>query len=69
MVVYIDDILVYSMSKEEHEVHFGLMYSLDALGKNKLYAKVKKCAFWLFEVALWGQVINEYGIMVRYFLL
>jgi hypothetical protein len=62
VVVFIDDILVYSKSKEEHEVHLSLV--LDALRKNKFYAKLKKCAFWLSEVSFLGHVINQDGIMV-----
>ena len=54
MVVYIDDILVYSMSKEEHKVYLGHLYILDALGENKLYAKIMKCAFCLPEVSSLG---------------
>ena len=46
VVVFIDDILIYSKSEEEHERHLSLV--LDALRKNKFYAKLKKCAFWLF---------------------
>jgi len=58
VVVYIDDILVYSMSKEEHKVYLGRMYILDALGENKLYAKIMKCAFCLPEVSSLGIEIN-----------
>jgi len=43
VVVFIDDILIYSKSEEEHERHLSLV--LDALRKNKFYAKLKKCAF------------------------
>jgi hypothetical protein len=43
VVVFIDDILIYSKSDEEHERHLSLV--LDALRKNKFYAKLKKCAF------------------------
>ena len=43
VVVFIDDILIYSKSDEEHECHLSLV--LDALRKNKFYAKLKKCAF------------------------
>lgn len=62
VVVFIDDILVYSKSEEEHKVHLSLV--LDALRKNKFYAKLKKCAFWLSEVSFLGHVINQHGIKV-----
>jgi len=45
VVVFIDDILVYSKTEEEHEVHLRLV--LDKLSEYKYYAKLKKCAFWL----------------------
>ena len=62
VVVFIDDILVYSKTEEEHEVHLRLV--LDALRKNRFYAKLKKCAFWLSEVSFLGHVVNQYGITV-----
>jgi len=46
VVVFIDDILIYSKSEEELERHLSVV--LDALRKNKFYAKLKKCAFRLF---------------------
>ncbi|GJY26069.1 putative reverse transcriptase domain-containing protein [Tanacetum coccineum] len=48
VIVFIDDILIYSKSKEEHEVHLRLV--LELLRKEKLYAKFSKCEFWLQEV-------------------
>ncbi|GJU71289.1 putative reverse transcriptase domain-containing protein [Tanacetum coccineum] len=45
VIVFIDDILIYSKTKEDHENHLRLM--LDLLGKEKLYAKLSKCEFWL----------------------
>jgi len=62
VVVFIDDILIYSKSEEEHERHLSLV--LDALRKNKFYAKLKKCGFWLSEVSFLGHVINQHGITV-----
>ncbi|GJU47214.1 putative reverse transcriptase domain-containing protein [Tanacetum coccineum] len=47
MIVFIDDILIYSKTKEEHEMHLGLI--LELLKKEKLYAKFSKCEFWLRE--------------------
>ena len=62
VVVFLDDILIYSKSEEEHELHLSLV--LDALRKNQFYGKLKKCAFWLSEVAFLGHVINQHGISV-----
>jgi hypothetical protein len=62
VVVFVDDILVYSKTVEEHEVHLRLV--LDKLREYKYYAKLKKCAFWLSEVAFLGHVINQDGITV-----
>ena len=62
VVVFIDDILVYSKTEEEHEVHLSLV--LDKLREYKYYAKLKKCAFWISEVAFLGHVINQHGITV-----
>ncbi|GJW52014.1 putative reverse transcriptase domain-containing protein [Tanacetum coccineum] len=47
VIVFIDDILIYSKTKEDHEVHLGLV--LELLRKEKLYAKFSKCEFWLQE--------------------
>ncbi|GJS20884.1 putative nucleotidyltransferase, ribonuclease H [Tanacetum coccineum] len=47
VIIFIDDILIYSKTKKEHEVHLKLV--LDLLRKEKLYAKVSKCEFWLEE--------------------
>ncbi|GJV48128.1 putative reverse transcriptase domain-containing protein [Tanacetum coccineum] len=63
VIVFIDDILVYSKTREEHEVHLGLV--LDLLKKEKLYAKFSKCEFWLREVQFLGHVINGDGIHVN----
>ncbi|GJZ05941.1 putative reverse transcriptase domain-containing protein [Tanacetum coccineum] len=54
VIVFIDDILAYSKSKEEHEVHLKLV--LESLRKEKLYAKFSKCEFWLEEVHFLGHV-------------
>ncbi|GJW41377.1 putative reverse transcriptase domain-containing protein [Tanacetum coccineum] len=62
MIVFIDDILIYSRTREEHEMHLGLV--LELLKKEKLYAKFSKCEFWLQEVQFHGHVINGDGIHV-----
>ncbi|GJT17435.1 putative reverse transcriptase domain-containing protein [Tanacetum coccineum] len=58
IIVFIDDILIYSKSEEEHEVHLKMI--LDLLKKEKLYAKFSKCEFWLQEVQFLGHVVNRY---------
>jgi hypothetical protein len=62
VVVFLDDILIYSQTEEDHERHLSLV--LDSLRKNQFYAKLKKCAFWLSEVAFLGHVINQHSISV-----
>ncbi|GJX82724.1 putative reverse transcriptase domain-containing protein [Tanacetum coccineum] len=57
IIVFIDDILIYSKSKEDHEVHLKLV--LELLKKEKLYAKFSKCEFWLQEVHFLGHVVND----------
>ncbi|GJV59779.1 putative reverse transcriptase domain-containing protein [Tanacetum coccineum] len=62
VIVFIDDILVYSKSKEDHEVHLKLV--LELLKKQKLFVKFSKCEFWLQEVHFLGHVVNNNGIYV-----
>nr|GEV93016.1 putative reverse transcriptase domain-containing protein [Tanacetum cinerariifolium] len=57
IIVFIDDILIYSKMKEEHEVHLKLV--LELLRKEKLYAKISKYEFWLQEVHFLGHVVNQ----------
>jgi hypothetical protein len=54
-VVFIDDILIYSMTSKEHEEH--LRKALERLQREKLYAKLEKCEFWLDSVSFLGHVI------------
>ncbi|XP_052171604.1 uncharacterized mitochondrial protein AtMg00860-like [Diospyros lotus] len=62
VIVFIDDILVYSRSEEEHEKHLRVV--LGILKENKLFAKFKKCEFWLERVVFLGQVVTAQGIEV-----
>jgi hypothetical protein len=62
VVVFIDDILVYSQDEEAHEDHLRLV--LQKLQDNQLYAEFSKCDFWLKEVAFLGHIITNGGIKV-----
>ncbi|XP_023749296.1 uncharacterized mitochondrial protein AtMg00860-like [Lactuca sativa] len=62
MIVFIDDILVYSKTIEQHEHH--LREVLEILRAEKLYAKFSICDFWLRKVQFLGYVINQKGISV-----
>jgi hypothetical protein len=59
VVVFIDDILIFSKTEEEHEKHLRMV--LEKLRSNQLYAKFSKCEFWLTEVAFLGLVISTGG--------
>src|SRR3954471_11365603 len=63
VVVYLDDILIYSKNKEEHAEHLRLV--LMKLREHRLYAKFSKCEFWLPEVTYLGHVISAKGIAVN----
>ena len=62
VIVFIDDVLVYSRSEEEHEQHLRLV--LQTLREHQLYAKFSKCEFWLEQVQFLGHVISGAGIQV-----
>ncbi|GJY56234.1 putative reverse transcriptase domain-containing protein [Tanacetum coccineum] len=62
VIVFIDDILIYFKTKEEHEIHLGLILYL--LKKKKMYAKFSKCEFWLQEVQFLVHMVNSDGIHV-----
>nr|GEU83274.1 putative reverse transcriptase domain-containing protein [Tanacetum cinerariifolium] len=61
VIVFIDDILIYSKSKQEHEEHLKLI--LELLKKEQLYAKFSKCKFWIPKVQFLGHVIDSQGVV------
>ncbi|MFS7980354.1 putative nucleotidyltransferase, Ribonuclease H [Helianthus anomalus] len=62
VIVFIDDILIYSKNQADHEKHLRCILKL--LQQEKLYAKFSKCEFWLCEVQFLGHVVSERGIQV-----
>ncbi|WP_267994978.1 reverse transcriptase domain-containing protein, partial [Actinobacillus pleuropneumoniae] len=62
MLIFIDDILIYSRSHEEHEEHLRTM--LQTLPEHQLYAKFSKCDFFKEEIQYLGHVITKEGIAV-----
>src|SRR6185503_2997178 len=62
VVVFIDDILVYSKNEEDHAQHLRIV--LQRLRDHKLYAKYSKCEFWLNSVKFLGHIISSEGIAV-----
>ena len=62
VIVFIDDILIYSKTEEEYAIH--LRIALEILRKEKLYAKFSKCEFWLRKVQFLGHMISCEGIKV-----
>jgi hypothetical protein len=62
VVVFIDDILIYSKNEEEHAEHLWIV--LQRLRDHKLYAKFSKCEFWLDSVKFLGHTISKEGISV-----
>ena len=59
VVVFIDDILIYSQNDEEHEKHLKMV--LQWLREHQLYAKLSKCEFWISKVLFLGHIINDMG--------
>jgi hypothetical protein len=62
VMIFIDDILIYSKSEEEHTRHLRVI--LQRLRDHQLYAKVSKCAFWMKEVPFLEHIISTEGIAV-----
>ena len=62
VVVFVDDILIYSQSEVEHEGHLRIVLHL--LRDHQLYAKLSKCEFWLTEVGFLGHVVSASGVSV-----
>jgi hypothetical protein len=62
VMIFIDDILVFSKSRKEHEEHLRIV--LQQLRDHQLYAKFSKCEFWLTEVQFLGHVVSSKGISV-----
>jgi hypothetical protein len=62
VVVFIDEILIYSKDDNEHEKHLRLI--MEKLREHKLYAKFSKCEFWLNKVGFLGHIISAKGVGV-----
>ena len=62
VIIFIDDILIYSKIRKEHEEHLRIV--LEVLREKRLYAKFSKCEFWLDLVSFLGHVVSKDGVMV-----
>ena len=62
IIVFVDDILVYSNNEEDHGKHLSI--ALQVLRENQLFAKLSKCDFWLEEVKFLGHVVSKAGVAV-----
>ena len=63
VIVFIDDILIYSKGRKEHEEHLKIV--LELLRGKRIYAKFSKCEFWLDSVSFLGHVVSKDGVMVE----
>jgi low affinity Fe/Cu permease len=63
IVVFIDDVLIYSQNEEEHEEHLKMV--LQWLREHQLYAKLSKCEFLINEVLFLGHTINRDGLAME----
>ena len=61
-MIFLDDILIYSKTKEDHEYHLRIV--LQILREHQLYVKFSKCEFWLDEISFLGHIISKDGITV-----
>jgi hypothetical protein len=62
MVIFIDDILIYSKTQEDHARHIHIV--LQKLQEHLLYAKFSKCEFWLEEVSFLGHILSKDGVAI-----
>jgi hypothetical protein len=62
VIVFIDDILIYSRNEKEHTIHLRTI--LELLRRERLYAKFLKCDFWIHTVQFLGHIVNSQGIHV-----
>jgi hypothetical protein len=62
MVIFIDDILIYSKTRDDHAHHIHIV--LQKLRKHRLYAKFSKCEFWLEKVSFLGHILSKDGVAV-----
>ena len=62
VMVFFNDILVYSKTREEHATHLRIV--LQTLRNHQLFAKKEKCDFWMNEVIFLGHVVSQEGILV-----
>ena len=61
-MVFVDDILIYSKSEEDHEGHLRIV--LQTLREHQLYAKFSKCEFWLTKARFLGRMVSASGVSV-----
>ena len=62
VVVFVDDILIYSKFEEDHEGRLRII--LQTLREHRLYARFNKCEFWLIEVKFLGHMVSALGVFV-----